>query len=87
MFPTILRVAFWTRCGASRGLRGFPRVWLGTYTASRKDLLASAEKVFSMVGKGEITVDIRQRFALAEVVQAHRDLESGHTKGSSILTP
>jgi len=65
----------------------FTRPTLATYTASRADLLASAEKVFSMVGSGKITVDIRQRYALAEVVQAHRDLEAGDTRGSSILSP
>ena len=60
---------------------------LATYTASRADLLASAEKVFSMVGNGAIKVDIRQRYTLAEAAQAHRDLEAGETKGPSILLP
>ena len=64
----------------------FTRPTLGTYTASREDRLASAEQVFSMVEKGDITVDIRQRYPLADAVQAHRDLEAGNTTGSSILT-
>lgn len=60
---------------------------LFTYTAKRSDLLASAAELFDMVGAGRVTIDINQRYALAEAAQAHRDLEGRKTTGSTILLP
>jgi NADPH2:quinone reductase len=37
------------------------------------------------VGSGRITVDINQRYALDDAVQAHRDLKSGRSVGSSVF--
>jgi NADPH2:quinone reductase len=34
-----------------------------------------------------VRVEINQRYALADVQQAHRDLESRKTTGSSVLLP
>lgn len=65
----------------------FTRPTLADYVGPRKDLLASAAAVFDMVEKGVLTVNINQRFALADVVQAHEALESGITTGSTILVP
>ncbi len=59
----------------------------GEYTAKRADLVASAEKVFSMVATGVIKPGVRQRYALADAVKAHVDLEAGRTTGSSLLIP
>ena len=58
-----------------------------TYTAKRAELVASAEKVFSMVATGVIETDIRQRYALADAAKAHLDLEAGRTTGASLLIP
>jgi NADPH2:quinone reductase len=37
------------------------------------------------VGAGRIRVEINQRYALEDAVQAHRDLESGRSIGSSVF--
>jgi NADPH2:quinone reductase len=65
----------------------FTRPTVATYTAKRKDLVLSANSVFSMISSGNIKVEIGQRYALDDVVQAHEDTEAGETKGSSILIP
>ncbi len=70
-----------------KGSLYFTRPTLVTYTAKRADLVASAEKVFSMVATGVIKPDVRQRYAFADAVKAHVDLEAGRTTGSSLLIP
>lgn len=47
---------------------------------------ASAE-LFQMIASGKLTVEIDQRFALADVAEAHRALEGRKTTGCTILTP
>jgi NADPH2:quinone reductase len=65
----------------------YTRPTLATYTASREDLVASAAAVFDLVSKGVLTAQIGQRYELGDAAKAHRDLEAGITKGSSILLP
>ncbi len=65
----------------------FTRPTLATYVANRKDLLMSADAVFDMVRKGSVKVHVGQRYQLAEAVKAHSDLESGVTRGSSVMIP
>lgn len=65
----------------------YTRPTLATYTESRADLVASAAAVFALVQQGVIEPRIGQRYALADAAQAHRDLEAGHTQGSSLLMP
>ncbi|MFZ6759565.1 quinone oxidoreductase family protein [Undibacterium sp. Ji50W] len=72
---------------ASRGSLFITRPSLMSYTAKRDDLEQMAAQLFSMVESGKIKIDIRQRYALSEVAQAHRDLEARKTTGSSILIP
>ncbi len=72
---------------ASRGSLFITRPTLFAYTALRSDLEAMAAELFQMVGSGQIKVAINQRYNLADVAQAHRDLESRGTTGSSILLP
>ena len=43
--------------------------------------------VFARVLSGEVKVEINQRYALADVQQAHRDIEARKTTGSTILEP
>ena len=69
-----------------RGSLYFCRPTLMTYTASREDLVNSAAAVFSMIEKGAIKIEIKQRYPLADIVQAHTDLEAGRTSGSTIIT-
>jgi NADPH2:quinone reductase len=72
---------------ASRGSLFITRPTLFSYTARRDDLEAMAAELFGMVEGGKIRIDINQRYALADVAQAHRDLESRKTTGSTILIP
>jgi len=61
------------------------RPTLATYTAQHSDLDIMAKELFMMVTSGTIRIDINQRYCLKDAAQAHRDLESRKTKGSSIL--
>lgn len=72
---------------ATRGSLFVTRPSLFNYTAKRDDLETMAAELFGMVESGKIKVDINQRYALKDVAQAHRDLESRKTTGSSILIP
>jgi NADPH:quinone reductase len=72
---------------ASRGSLFITRPSLMSYTAKRADLEQMAAQLFGMIESGKVKVDIRQRYQLSEVVQAHRDLEARKTTGSSILIP
>jgi NADPH2:quinone reductase len=57
------------------------------YTASRRDLEKSAKELFAVVESGAVKIEINHRYALKDAAQAHRDLESRRTTGSSILIP
>jgi NADPH2:quinone reductase len=71
----------------SRGSLFITRPTLVTYSAKREELDAMAADLFAMVESGKVKVEINQRYALKDVGQAHRDLESRKTTGSTILTP
>jgi NADPH2:quinone reductase len=95
--PLGLMVSFGNSSGAvppfalnelvSRGSLYITRPTLQTYAARREDLEASAKSLFGVVSSGEVKIDIRQRYALADVQQAHIDLEARKTTGSTILLP
>jgi NADPH:quinone reductase len=63
------------------------RPTLNTYAAKRQDLIAIANDLFDVVGKGAVKVPVNQKYALRDAVKAHRDLEGRATTGSSILVP
>ncbi len=65
----------------------FTRPTLVTYTASSEDLRMSAAAVFEMFRVGALKVRVNQRYAMADIAQAHADLESGRTTGSSVVIP
>ncbi|MEO7854219.1 MAG: zinc-binding dehydrogenase, partial [Rubrivivax sp.] len=46
-----------------------------------------ANDLFEIVGSGKVKIRIDQRYALADVAQAHKDLEARQTTGCSVLTP
>jgi NADPH2:quinone reductase len=69
----------------AKGSLFLTRPSLMQYTAARADLLAHARDLFEVVSKGAVKIEIQQTYPLAEVAQAHRDLESRRTTGSSIL--
>lgn len=72
---------------ASRGSLFVTRPTLFSYTATRGDLEATAQDLFAMVASGKVKIEIHQRYALKDAQQAHRDLESRKTTGSTILIP
>jgi NADPH2:quinone reductase len=57
------------------------------YAATRPQLLAMSDEVFSLVKAGKIVSDARQTYALKDAAQAHRDLESRKTTGATLLLP
>jgi len=71
----------------TKGSLFLTRPSLGSYTATREDLEASAKSLFSMVKNGKVKIAIDQKYPLAEAPKAHRDLESRKTTGQSILVP
>jgi NADPH2:quinone reductase len=60
---------------------------LMTYIARREDLLANANELFDMVGKGAIRIAPSRTYPLREAAAAHRDLEARKTTGSIVLLP
>lgn len=61
------------------------RPTLFTHIATRESTQAMADELFAMVSSGHVRIEISQRYALADAAQAHRDLESRRTTGSSVL--
>ena len=63
------------------------RPTLMTYTAKREDLVKAASDLFAVVKARKVKIAINQTYPLAEAAQAHRDLESRKTTGSTVLLP
>jgi NADPH2:quinone reductase len=63
------------------------RPTLFTHVATREALLANAGDLFDAVGSGVVKIAIDQRYKLADVAEAHRDLEGRRTTGSTVLLP
>jgi len=71
----------------TKGSLYLTRPSLGAYTATRKDLEASAKSLFKMVKSGKVKIAIDQRYPLAEAGQAHTDLEGRKTTGQTVIVP
>lgn len=71
---------------AVKGSLFVTRPALADYIADPAEREALAGELFDHVGSGRITVEINQRYALEDAVQAHRDLESGRSVGSSVFS-
>lgn len=56
-----------------------------TYTATRADLEESANSLMNVVASGAVKIEVNQTYPLREAAQAHRDLESRRTTGSTVL--
>jgi NADPH2:quinone reductase len=57
------------------------------YAESPEEMRASAARLFEMIRKGVVQVQIGQRFRLSDAAEAHRALEGRKTTGSTILVP
>ncbi|MCM5677988.1 quinone oxidoreductase [Schlegelella sp. S2-27] len=58
-----------------------------THIATREATQAMADDLFGMVTSGKVKIRVDQRYALKDAAQAHVDLESRRTTGSSVLVP
>jgi len=72
---------------SARGSLYVTRPTLMTYTASTEELRQSSADLFARVQAGQVRVEIGQRYALADIQQAHRDLEGRRTTGSTVILP
>ncbi|GAA6141621.1 quinone oxidoreductase [Hydrogenophaga sp. 5NK40-0174] len=63
------------------------RQTLFTHISSREATQAMADDLFEVVQSGKVKIRIDQRFALADVQDAHRSLEARQTTGCTILLP
>ncbi len=71
----------------AKGSLHVTRPTLFTHIATRERTQAIADRLFAMVTSGEVKIRVDRRYALADVAQAHRDLEARLTTGSSVLIP
>ena len=62
------------------------RPTLMSYTTDLSQRDAAADALFHVVGNGHVKIEIGQTFPLSETADAHRDLESRQTTGSTVLT-
>ena len=72
---------------ASKGSLFLTRPSLAHYTATREELVATANDLFDVVGRGIVKIHINQTYPLREAAQAHRDLEARKTTGCTVLLP
>src|SRR5262245_60037280 len=70
---------------ALKGSLFVTRPALADYIADPTEKDALAAEVFGHVAAGRIKIEINQRYKLQDAAQAHRDLESRRTTGSSIF--
>ena len=72
---------------AAKGSLYVTRATVFTHIATREATQVMADELFDVVRSGAVKVRIDQRYPLAEVAQAHRDLEARKTTGSTVLNP
>jgi NADPH2:quinone reductase len=72
---------------SSKGSLKLTRPTLMTYVHNRALLEPMAKDLFERVTQGQIKIEIKQTYPLADAVQAHRDLEGRKTTGTTILIP
>jgi NADPH:quinone reductase len=71
---------------AAKGSLYVTRQTLFTHIATRETTQLMADDLFGAVSGGKVKIRIDQRYPLADVQQAHRDLEARKTTGCTILT-
>ncbi len=70
---------------AMKGSLYLTRPALADYLADPIEKTELAAEIFGHVAEGRIKIEINQRYALEDAVQAHRDLEARKTTGSSVF--
>lgn len=72
---------------AQKGSLYNTRPMLYHYYAGPAERVAGADAVWEMIRSGKVKITVGQRYALADVASAHRDLEGRRTTGSTLLLP
>jgi len=72
---------------AQKGSLYVTRPTLVAYIGAREELVARSAAVFAMIASGKLKLRIEHVYPLAEVRQAHRDLEARKTTGKLLLIP
>jgi len=95
--PRGLMVSFGNASGApepldlqtlsAKGSLFITRPTMLSYTATTEELRQSSQDLFDRVSAGDVTIEINQRYSLDDIRQAHRDLESRKTTGSTVILP
>ncbi len=71
---------------SQKGSLFMTRPTLGHYIATRDELTANAQELFGRMMDGTLSVSIGHRYhGLAEIAQAHSDMEARKTTGSSVV--
>ena len=71
----------------ARGSLYITRPTLATYIATTEELRQSATDLFDRMLAGVVQVEIGQRYTLADIRQAHQDIETRKTIGSTVILP
>ncbi len=71
----------------TKGCVYLTRANLGTYTATREELLRRSSEVFGWIASGKLNVRVFGEYALADASKAHAALEQRETIGKLILVP
>ena len=71
---------------AQKGSLFLTRPTMYHYMATCEELERAAAELFEVVGSGKVKIEIGQRFPLENVAEAHRQLETRRTTGSTVLT-
>lgn len=70
---------------AAKGSLFLTRPSLMNYTADRDALLVHAQDLFEVIVSGAVRINVFKEYQLEDAFQAHQDLESRLTTGSSVL--
>ena len=72
---------------ASKGSLYVTRPTMGSYIGTEAEMQETTADLIDMVQSGKVKIPVNQRYALADVVQAHRDLAARKTTGTTVLIP
>lgn len=71
----------------AKGSLFLTRPSIAHYTADRGEFEAAAERLFSAIRDGVLTIAAPRTYPLAEAAQAHADVEARRTMGAVVLLP
>ena len=69
------------------GSKFVTRPGLADHIATRGTIETATERLFGLVERGIVTINVNQEWPLAEAADAHRAIESRATTGSTVLIP